>query len=136
VSCIRVDRHAGSLLPSIQAGKDVFTEWPMEADLAKAKALAEAAEQHGSVRHIVGLQGRYNPLATKLRGMIASGAIGKVESSTVIAHSFGGASLPSSVDYFADKTVGGNPFTIVFSHSMEFVQQGAYQDQQHYFRSG
>jgi predicted dehydrogenase len=56
VSCIRVDRHAGSLLPSIQAGKDVFTEWPMEADLAKAKALAEAAkQQHGNVRHVVGL---------------------------------------------------------------------------------
>jgi len=99
----------------------------MEADLAKAKALAEAAkQQHGNVRHIVGLQGRYNPLASKLRDMIASGVIGKIESSTVIAHSFGGASLLSSVDYFADKKIGGNPFTIVFAHSMEFVQQGPY----------
>ena len=127
VSCIRVDRHAGSLLPSIKAGKDVFTEWPMEADLSKAKALADAVkQQHGSVRHVVGLQGRYNPLAIKIRDMIASGAIGKVESSTVVAHAFGGASLPSPVDYFADKSVGGNPFTIVFAHSMEFVQQGLY----------
>jgi predicted dehydrogenase len=126
VSCIRIDRHAGSLLPSIKAGKDVFTEWPMEADLAKAKGLADAAkEQHGKVRHIVGLQGRYNPLASKLRDMIVAGAIGKVESSTVVAHAFGGASLPSPVDYFADKSVGGNPFTIIFAHSMEFVQQGA-----------
>ena len=128
VSCIRVDRHAGSLLPSIRAGKDVFTEWPMEADLAKAKALADAAkQQHGKVKHVVGLQGRYNPLASKLRDVIASGAIGKVESSTVVAHAFGGASLPSPVDYFADKSVGGNPFTIIFAHSMEFVQQGTYQ---------
>jgi predicted dehydrogenase len=128
VSCIRVDRHAGSLFPSIKAGKDVFTEWPMEADLAKAKEMADAAkQQHGKVRHIVGLQGRYNPLANKLRDMIASGSIGKVESSTVVAHAFGGASLPSPVDYFADKSVGGNPFTIIFSHSMEFVQEGSYQ---------
>jgi predicted dehydrogenase len=127
VSCIRVDRHAGSLLPSIKAGKDVFTEWPMEADLLKAKALADAVkQQRGAVRHIVGLQGRYNPLATKLRDMVASGAIGKVESSTVVAHAFGGASLPSPVDYFADKKVGGNPFTIIFAHSMEFIQQGLY----------
>ena len=127
VSCIRVDRHAGSLLPSVKAGKDVFTEWPMEADLPKAKALADAVkQQRGAVRHIVGLQGRYNPLATKLRDMVASGTIGKVESSTVVAHAFGGASLPSPVDYFADKKVGGNPFTIIFAHSMEFVQQGLY----------
>jgi predicted dehydrogenase len=128
VSCIRVDRHAGSLLPSIKAGKDVFTEWPMEADLAKAKALADAVrQQHGNARHIVGLQGRFNPLANKLRDMLAAGVIGKVESSTFVAHAYGGASLPSPVDYFADKKkVGGNPFTIVFAHSMEFVQQGSY----------
>jgi predicted dehydrogenase len=72
------------------------------------------------------LQGRFNPLANKLHDMLASGAIGKVESSSVIAHATGGAWLPSSVDYFADKKIGGNAFTIVFSHSMEFVQQGWY----------
>jgi predicted dehydrogenase len=100
----------------------------MEADLAKARALAEAAkQQQRSVRHVVGLQGRYNPLASKLRDIIASGTIGKVESSTFVAHAFGGASLPSPVDYFSDKKIGGNPFTIIFSHSMEFVQQGSYQ---------
>lgn len=137
VSCIRVDRHAGSLLPSIKAGKDVFTEWPMEANFAKAKALADAAkQQRGNVRHIVGLQGRYNPLASELRDMIASGVIGKVESSSVVAHAFGGASLPSNMDYFADKKVGGNPFTVIFAHSMEFVQQGSYPDQRHNFRTG
>jgi predicted dehydrogenase len=128
VSCIRVDRHASSLIPSIEGGKDVFTEWPMEADLTKAKALADAVkQQHGKVRHVVGVQGRYNPLASKLRDMIAAGAIGNVESSTFVAHAYGGASLPSPVDYFADKKVGGNPFTIVFAHSMEFVQQGSFQ---------
>jgi hypothetical protein len=58
--------------------------------------------------------------------MLASGALGKVESSSVVAHATGGASLPSSVDYFADKRVGGNAFTIVFAHSMEFVQQGGF----------
>jgi predicted dehydrogenase len=127
VSCIRVDRHAKSLLLSIKAGKDVFTEWPMEANLAKAKTLADAVkERQGDARHIVGMQGRFNPLANKLRDMIAAGAVGEVESSTFVAHAYGGASLPSPVDYFADKKVGGNLFTIVFAHSMEFVQQGSY----------
>ena len=99
----------------------------MEADLAKAKALADAVKQRkGNARHIVGVQGRYNPLASKLRDMIHSGTIGRVESSTFVAHAFGGAFLPSPVDYFADKAIGGNAFTIVFGHSMEFIQQGSY----------
>jgi predicted dehydrogenase len=99
----------------------------MEANLTRAKAMADAVKQQGgNGRHVVGLQGRYNPLAYKLHDMLAAGAIGKVESSSVVAHATGGASLPSSVDYFADKKVGGNAFTIVFAHSMEFVQQGLY----------
>lgn len=94
--------------------------------MAKAKALADAVKQNKDARHIIGMQGRFNPLTNKLRDMIASGAIGKVESSTFVAHAYGGACLPSPVDYFADKKVGGNAFTIVFAHSMEFVQQGWY----------
>ena len=97
----------------------------MEADLSKARAMTDAVmQQNGNVKHVVGLQGRYNPLGSKLRDMIASGAIGKVESSTFVAHVTGGASLPSPVDYFAGKKIGGNPLTINFAHSMEFIQQG------------
>ena len=44
-----------------------------------------------------------------------------IEPSLNVARAFGGASLKTPVDYFADKTVGGSPFTILFAHSMEFV---------------
>ena len=120
-----MDRHANSVIPSIKAGKDVFVEWPMEANATKARELADLVKQHGN-RHIVGLQGKYNPLCDHLREIIARGDIGKVESSTVVAHAYGGGSLPTPVDYFADKKVGGNLFTIIFSHSMEFVKQGEF----------
>lgn len=123
VSCIRVDRHLDSLLPAIKAGKDAFVEWPVEANLSKVKKLAALAKTHGS-RNIVGLQGRFNPLARKLKEVIARGDIGKLESSTLVGQAYGGACLPSPIDYFADRKVGGNLHTIIFSHSMEFVMEG------------
>ena len=123
VSSIRVDRHANSVIPAIKAGKDVFVEWPLEANSTKAKELAELVKVHG-VRNIVGLQGRYNPTAQKIKDIIARGDIGKLESSTLIARGAGGASLSSALDYFTDKKTGGNSFTIMLSHTMETVQQG------------
>ena len=123
VSCIRVDRHARSIIPAIKAGKDVFVEWPLEANTTRVKELVDLVNSH-KVRNVVGLQGRYSPLAHKLKYMIARGDIGKLESSTVSGHAYGGSAIPSPVDYFTDKDVGGNQFVIVFSHSMEFVSEG------------
>ncbi len=124
ISCIRVDRHANSLIPAIKAGKDIFVEWPVESNCDKVNDLVSLVKAHGK-RHVVGLQGRFNPLARKLKEIIASGEIGKLESSTVIGQAFGGESLPSPIDYFADKMIGGNQFSVIFSHSMEFVTEGA-----------
>lgn len=122
VSCIRADRHAGSLIPSIKASKDVFVEWPIEANYAKAKELTDLVKAHG-VRNVVGLQGSFAPVARKVKTTIERGDIGRVEGSTMIAKNAGGATRSSHVDYFADKKIGGNPFTIAFGHSMEFITE-------------
>ncbi|KAF7966290.1 hypothetical protein HWV62_39237 [Athelia sp. TMB] len=122
VSSIRVDRHGGSVIPSIKAGKAVFVEWPLEANYAIAKDLTDLVKTH-NVRNVVGLQGGFSPVVQKLKDLVARGDIGKVESSTVVIKSMGGATLPSMVDYFVDKKIGGNAFTIAFGHSLELVTQ-------------
>ena len=48
----RVDRHGEVALPSLRAGKAVYCEWPLEANLKKATEMAEAGgpgpgEDHG-----------------------------------------------------------------------------------------
>lgn len=124
VSSIRVDKHASSIIPSIKAGKDVFVEWPLEANLMKARELQDLAKTH-NVRTVVCAQGGVSMGSRKLQALLNLGIIGKVRSANVQAQTpWGGSSLPGNVDYFADKEVGGNIFTICFGHFMEVITSG------------
>lgn len=117
VANTRVDLHGKVLLPSIRAGKSVFSEWPMDANEAKAKEMLEAARQGGG-RAIVGLQGRANPVIQKLKQIIAEGRIGKVLSSTLMGSTTNGGREESvKVKYITKREVGGNVLTIHFAHS-------------------
>ena len=113
----RVDRHYATALPSVRAGKDVYVEWPLAHDAARAAELADAARESGS-RTVVGLQGWFAPAVVRVREIVQSGRIGKVLSSE--ARGSGGsldrAVLPAFIKYFADAKIGGNAFTIGFGH--------------------
>jgi hypothetical protein len=56
--------------------------------------------------------------------MILAGDIGRVESSTFVGKIRGGAVMASHMDYFIDKKIGVNAFTILFGHSMEYITKG------------
>lgn len=117
VCCTRVDLHHQTTMPSVEAGKDVFIEWPLAQDAARARELAAAARASGS-RTLVGLQGRLSPAVVKLRQLLDSGRIGKVLSSEVRAAggSLDRLVLSSQLEYFTDRRVGGNIITIGFGH--------------------
>lgn len=111
--------HAALAKPSLEAGKDVFVEWPLGANVKEAEDLAALAKEKG-VKTIVGLQSRASPLVLKLREIIKEGKIGKVVSSNVVG-SFGGLTLgkgtwPEGAEYYLDIGSGGNSFTIAFGH--------------------
>lgn len=82
----------------MEAGKDVFVEWPLESNFAKAKKLADFAKAH-NVKTVTGYQGRFTPLVWKLKSLIAEGRIGKLEGSDFMAAAPGGTTMPSAVDY-------------------------------------
>ena len=113
----RVDRHYETALPSVRAGKDVYVEWPLAHNAAHAAELADLARAKGG-RTVVGLQGMFAPQVLRVREIIESGRIGKVLSSE--ARGSGGVPdrtfLPSFMKYFADASIGGNAFTIIFGH--------------------
>lgn len=117
VCSTRVDKHASTVRPSIEAGKGVFVEWPLAENPDVARDLAALAAQK-NVRTLVGLQGRVAPFYEKVTEILGSGRIGKVLSSEVLAS--GGSvardSLPEGLKYFTDKKVGGNVITIGFGH--------------------
>jgi predicted dehydrogenase len=117
VANTRVDLHGKVLLPSIKAGKNVFSEWPMDSNEAKAKVMLDAARQSGS-KTIVGLQGRANPVVQKLKQVIEEGRIGKVLSSTFYGCTTnGGMEESAKVKYTTQREIGGNILTVHFVHS-------------------
>ena len=118
VCSTRVDVHYDTIKPAVKAGKNVFVEWPLAENNTRATELANAAKESGS-RTMVGLQGRVAPSVLKVKELVASGTIGKVVSSDVLAYTPGGGgdSISEGLAYFMDKKIGGNPVTIAFGHS-------------------
>lgn len=55
VVCTRVDKHYDTAYPSVKAGKDVYVEWPLAENEARAGELAELARKK-SGKTVVGLQ--------------------------------------------------------------------------------
>ncbi|KAF9699600.1 hypothetical protein EKO04_002514 [Ascochyta lentis] len=116
VVAVRVDRHYEVALPSLQAGKNVFVEWPLASNLQQAEEMLAIAKKSGS-KTIVGLQARASPYVQKTKQLVEDKAIGEVLSSHMTLETCfpGGEDLPR-VDYFIDPEFGGNMFTILFSH--------------------
>ena len=115
----RVDKHYETILPSVQAGKDVYVEWPIAANGQQIQELIEAARASGS-RVAVGLQRRWSPPVLKVKDLLAngSGQLGKVLSTEIRA--FGGTIdrevLPASLKYFTQREIGGNQIVIGVGH--------------------
>ncbi|GAA4811103.1 Gfo/Idh/MocA family oxidoreductase [Streptomyces ziwulingensis] len=70
-------QHAPYVKAAIEAGKDVYSEWPLTTRTADSEELLALAEARG-VRHIVGLQRRLGPAARYARDLIARGYVGDV----------------------------------------------------------
>ena len=118
VCSTRVDTHFQTIKPSIEAGKDVFVEWPLASNLQQAEELASLANDKG-VKTMVGLQGRVSPIYLEVKNIIQSGKIGKVLSSSMTLN--GGTNSRDSIGeglaYFFDMKVGGNVMSIFLGHS-------------------
>ncbi len=65
VVAVKAPLHKAAVLPIIEAGKDVFVEWPAGVGLQETSIIAEAARKKG-VRTMVGLQGRHAPSIKKV----------------------------------------------------------------------
>src|SRR6266446_2724211 len=75
--CVRVPGHRELVMAGLQAGKPVFCEWPLGANLAEAEEMAGLAGQR-SLKTIVGLQARSDPAMLYARDLIQQGYIGEV----------------------------------------------------------
>jgi predicted dehydrogenase len=82
---VNVPLHYDAIHSALEAGKDVFSEWPLARNVAEATALVQLAKEK-SVRTTVGLQARQNPSVLKAKQIVNSGQLGKILGTTMYGH--------------------------------------------------
>jgi predicted dehydrogenase len=76
VTC-ETNRHAEMVVAAADAGKDILCQKPMALTLEHCDQMAEAVERAG-VKFMMGFQMRQDPANIKMKGLINSGALGKI----------------------------------------------------------
>lgn len=115
---VRVPVHYELTKNAIEAGKHVFCEWPLGANLKEAKELALLARER-KVHTMVGLQRRASPTYLRLRELVEEGYVGEVLS--VNLQQLGGGVLSRTSDrtWQKDRELGANTLTIGFGHAID-----------------
>ena len=116
--CVRVPRHHALTRLALEAGKHVFTEWPLGGNLEEARQLRDLAEAQG-VRHMVGLQARAAPAVVHMRHLIQDGFAGEVLSATLHSSLPGAGARRSSFAWAVDATQGATTLSIAAGHALD-----------------
>ena len=126
VASVKVPAHAAVVRAALAAGKHVYAEWPLGADLAEARALADAAAAAGVV-HAVDLQAYHSPGARFVADLLAGGRIGAVASVSMTAAGdpLGGSRIPRSLAWSAEPAAGNNLLTVMAGHALAALERVA-----------
>jgi predicted dehydrogenase len=117
---VRVPAHHGVVMPALEAGKHVFCEWPLGANLGEAQEMAGSARAKGVVT-AVGLEGRQDPALTYIKQLHDEGWLGDVLSVNMTMFGGGAGSSDSSSAWMGDAENGANLLTIVAGHSLHYL---------------
>jgi len=119
VVSVKVPEHYQLVKPALEAGKDVFVEWPLAANLAQAEELTKLAAAK-KVKNVVGLQARHNPSIRAARDMVARGELGRILGTTMLGSGilFGATATPY-FEYAFPLENGANLLTIPFGHAVD-----------------
>ena len=115
---VRVPSHYQITKDALNAGKHVFTEWPLGADINEAQELAALARSKG-VQAVVGLQARAAPGILYLKELVANGYVGEIISCSMRLIRGGVLERPSGRTWQRDNALGANTLTIAAGHSVD-----------------
>ena len=103
---LRVPAHYEITKDALNAGKHVFTEWPLGRTTEEAEELADLARAKG-VKAVVGLQARAAPAVLQMKQLVEQGYVGEIMSCsmTLIRGGVLGPSFGS--DMAAGRRAGG-----------------------------
>ena len=115
---VRVPAHYVLAKAAIEAGKNVYCEWPLGADTKEAEELAALARKM-KVQTMVGLQRRASPAYLYLRELIKDGYVGQVLSVGMWHMGSGVLTRTSDRTWQRDASLGANTLTITFGHAID-----------------
>ncbi len=118
---VRVPLHYEPTKAAIEAGKHVYTEWPLGRTTAEAEELAALARAKG-VQTAVGLQSRVSPALRYMKEQIEAGYVGEVLACHADCMRDGALERPSSRTWQRDVTLGANPLTIANGHVIDALR--------------
>lgn len=115
---VKVTEHFGPTKGALEAGKHVYTEWPLGRNTVEAEELAALARASG-LQAVVGLQARVSPTLLYMKEQIEAGNLGEILCCNVSGFRFGGTAVPSSRIWAADAGNGANTLTIASMHVID-----------------
>lgn len=118
---VRVPLHFEPTKAAIEAGKHVYTEWPLGRTTAEAEELAALARAKG-VQTAVGLQARVSPTLLYMKEQIEAGYVGEVLACHMSCMRDGALARPSSRAWQRDASLGANTLTIANGHAIDAMR--------------
>ncbi|HTP99237.1 MAG TPA: Gfo/Idh/MocA family oxidoreductase [Casimicrobiaceae bacterium] len=115
---VKVPSHRECVMAALDAGRNVYCEWPLGASLAEAEAMAARAKEK-KVHAVVGLQARADPAIRYLRDLVADGYLGEVVAVSMSMFTGGVLERPASRLWDKDKTKGVSALTVRGIHTMD-----------------
>ncbi|KAK0451261.1 NAD-binding Rossmann fold oxidoreductase [Desarmillaria tabescens] len=120
---VKTPNHVENATKAIEAGKDLFIEWPAGRGLKETKLLADLAKEKG-IRTIVGLQARQSPLFRKVKTLVEEGEIGDILSTSMTSrisgpHAPWGPAVFKGGEYLLKKDNGATLLDIPGGHFLE-----------------
>ena len=116
---VKVPAHFALVRAALEAGKHVYSEWPLAANTAQAVALRDLAAQRG-LHTVVGLQNARSAQIARAREILAEGRIGRVLSATLrSAAGLGGPTVSAATAWLADAANGTNLLTVTAGHALD-----------------
>ncbi|PSL30953.1 Gfo/Idh/MocA family protein [Chitinophaga ginsengisoli] len=121
VIAVKVAEHRALVTDAINAGKIVFSEWPLGLNLEETKELAELAKNKG-IRTAIGLQSRAIPAVQYVKDLIKEGYVGEVLSTTLVGSGLIYTDqMEQKFAYTVDRKSGAGMIHSSFSHAMDFI---------------
>lgn len=115
---VRVPLHHELVMAGLRAGKSVFCEWPLGANLAEAEEMANLAQDRG-LRTFVGLQARSDPTIRYARDLVAQGFVGEVLTANLSVISQATLVRGAGRSWQGVRANGANPLTIQGGHAID-----------------